>query len=177
MKGGNSGNNRSDLNKSNILKPTIDTLMKEGCKAFEAHHTDFKELFLSCCEVTRQGTVLRDTTPIVFNKPEVTPEVWPDPSPSRIDIQSTIHSTVERQAKSTDELLRRLIEERDGKKLDTTSINHSSSTCAVSFTQTNPHTSGASVGGTSMPNPSAQPMNHFHSQTTIECSTPTFGVP
>jgi hypothetical protein len=88
-----------------------------------------------------------------------------------------INSTLERQAKSTDELLCRLVEERDGKKLDTTSVIPSSSTCIVSFTQTNPHTNGASVGGTSMPNPSAQPVNHFHSQTTIEGSTPTFRVP
>jgi hypothetical protein len=88
-----------------------------------------------------------------------------------------INSTLERQAKSTDELLCRLVEERDGKKLDTTSVIPSSSTCIVSFTQTNSHTSGASVGGTSMPNPSAQPVNHFHSQTTIEGSTPTFRVP
>jgi hypothetical protein len=48
------------------------------------------------------------------------------------------------------------------KKLDATSVNPSSSTYAVSFTQTNPYTSGASAGGTSMPNPSAQPVNHFH---------------
>jgi hypothetical protein len=88
-----------------------------------------------------------------------------------------INSVLERQAKSTDELLRRLIEERDGKKLDSTSINPSSSSCAISFAQTNPQTSGALAGDTSMPNPSAQPMNHFHSRTTIEGSTPTFGVP
>jgi hypothetical protein len=87
-----------------------------------------------------------------------------------------INSTLERQAKSTDELLRRLVEERDGKKLDTTSVNPSS-TCAVSFTQTNPHTSGASAGGTSIPNPSTQLMNHFHSRTTIEGSAPTFRMP
>jgi hypothetical protein len=59
--------------------------------------------------------------------------------------------------------LRRLIEERDGKKLDATRSNPSSSTCAVYFTQTNPHTSGPLVGSTSMPKPSAQPMDHFHS--------------
>jgi hypothetical protein len=81
-----------------------------------------------------------------------------------------INSALERQAKSTDELLRRLIEERDRKKLDASSINPSFSTCAVSFTQTNPHTSGASVGNTSMPNPSAQPVNHFHNRITIEGS-------
>jgi hypothetical protein len=87
-----------------------------------------------------------------------------------------INSALERQAKSTDELLRRLIEERDRKKLDATSANPSSSTCAVDFTQTNPHTSGPSAGGTSMPNPSAQPMNHFHSRTTVEGLTPNLGM-
>jgi hypothetical protein len=81
-------------------------------------------------------------------------EVWPNPSPSLNDVQNMINSALERQAKSTDELLRRLIEEQDGKKLDTTSTNPSSSTCAVNFTQINPHTSGPSAGGTSIPNPS-----------------------
>jgi hypothetical protein len=74
-----------------------------------------------------------------------------------------IDSALERQAKSTDELLRRLIEERDGEKPDATKVNPPSSTCVVSFTQTNPHTSGPSAGNTSSPNPSAQPVNHFHS--------------
>jgi hypothetical protein len=115
MKGGNSSNNRSDLDKGNILKPTFDTLMEDGCKAFEAYRTNLVELFLLHSEVTRQGTVLWHTTLIIFNKLEVTPEVRPKPSPSRNDIQSTINSALERQAKSTDELLRRLIEERDGK--------------------------------------------------------------
>jgi hypothetical protein len=58
MKGGNSGTNRSDLDKNNILKPTFDSLMEEGRKAFKAYHTDFEELFLSHCEVMWQGTVL-----------------------------------------------------------------------------------------------------------------------
>jgi hypothetical protein len=71
MKDGNSGNNGSDLDKGNILKPTFDTLMEEGRQAFEAYIADLRELFLSRCEVTWQGTVLRDTTPIVFHKPEV----------------------------------------------------------------------------------------------------------
>jgi hypothetical protein len=78
--------------------------------------------------VTRQGTVLRDTTPIIFNKPQIIPEVRPDPLSSRNDIQSMINTALERQAKSTDELLHRLIEEWDGKKLDITSVNSSSST-------------------------------------------------
>jgi hypothetical protein len=30
MKGGNSGDNRSNLDKGNILKPTFDTLTEEG---------------------------------------------------------------------------------------------------------------------------------------------------
>jgi hypothetical protein len=113
MKGGNFDNNGSDFNKDNIIKPTFDTLTEEGRKAFDAYSTNLEELFLSCCEVTRQGTVLRDTTAIVFNQPEVTPEVWPEPSPSRNDIQSMINSALERQVKSTDELSRRLIEERE----------------------------------------------------------------
>jgi hypothetical protein len=88
-----------------------------------------------------------------------------------------INSVLERQAKSTDELLRRLIEERDGEKHDDSKVNHSSSTSVVNFAQSNPHTSGPSVGGTTMPNPSALPVNHFHSRTTIEGSTPNFGMP
>jgi hypothetical protein len=151
--------------------------MEEGCQAFKAYITDLKELFLSHCEVMWQGTVFWDTTPIVFNKPEVIPEVRPDPSRSRNDIQFMIDSALERQAKSIDELLCRLIAERDGKKLNATNVNPSSSTCTISFTQTNPHTSGPSVGGTSMPNSSAQPVNHFHSRTTIECLAPTFRMP
>jgi hypothetical protein len=52
MKGGNSGNNGSDLDKGNILKPTFDTLSKKGRKAFEAYRANLEELFLSCCKVT-----------------------------------------------------------------------------------------------------------------------------
>jgi hypothetical protein len=47
----------------------------------------------------------------------VIPEVRPSPSPSLSDVQNMINSTLERQAKSTDELLRRLIEEQDGKNM------------------------------------------------------------
>jgi hypothetical protein len=75
MKAGNSGNNGSNFDKSNMLKPTIDTLTEEGRKAFEAYRANLEEFFLSCCEVTQHGTVLKDTTPIVFNKPHVIPEV------------------------------------------------------------------------------------------------------
>jgi hypothetical protein len=52
--------------------------------------------------------------PIVFTKPEVIPEIRPNPSPSLNDVQNMINYVLERQVKSTDELLRRLIEERDG---------------------------------------------------------------
>jgi hypothetical protein len=176
MKGENSGNNKSDLDKGNILKHTFDTLTEKGRKMFEAYRVNLEELFLSLCEVTQQGTVLRDTTPTVFNKIEVIPEVRTDTSFSHNDIQAAINSALERQAKRTDELLRRLIEKRDGKKFDVITVNPSSYTYAISFTQTNPHTSGASTGGTFIPNPSAQPVNHFHSRTTIEGSTPNFGT-
>jgi hypothetical protein len=117
MKGGNSSHNGSDLDKGNILKSTFDTLTEEGRKTFEAYCANLEELFLSCCEVTRQGTILKDTTPIVFTKPEVTPEVRLNPSPSLNDIQNMINFALEMQAKSTDELLRSLIEERDGKNI------------------------------------------------------------
>jgi hypothetical protein len=90
MKSGNSGHNGSDLKKGNILKPTFDNLIEEGHKAFEAYRANLEELFLSRCEVTRQGTVLKDTTPIVVTKPEVISEVWPNPSPSLNDIQNII---------------------------------------------------------------------------------------
>jgi hypothetical protein len=75
MKGGNSDHNGSNLDKGNILKPTFDTLTEEGCKAFEACHSNLEELFFSCCEVTRQGTILKDIMSIVFTKPEVMPMV------------------------------------------------------------------------------------------------------
>jgi hypothetical protein len=117
MKGGNSGTNGSSLNKDNIIKPTFETLMEEGRKAFKACRANIKELFLSHCEVMRQGTILKDTTSIIFHKAEIIPEVQPNPSLSHNDIQSMITSTLERQAKSTTELLRRLIEDRDGKNL------------------------------------------------------------
>jgi hypothetical protein len=172
MKGGNSGHNRSDLNKGNILKPTFDTLTEEGHKTFEAYHANLEELFFSRCEVTQQGTVLKDTTLIIFNKPEAIPKVQPNPLSSLDDIQNMINFALERQAKSTDELLHRLIMEWDEKKHIDANVNPSSSTCTVNFAQTNPHISGPLVGGTTKPNPSAQPMNHFHSGTTIEGSAP-----
>jgi hypothetical protein len=177
MKGGNSSTNGYDLYKNNIIKPTFDTLTEESHKAFEGYRTDLEELFLSRCEVMRQGTVLKDTTSIIIRKAEVTPEVRPKSSPSLNDVQSIINSTLERQAKSTNELLCRLIEERARKKLDNSSINPSSSSGVVRFTQTNPQTSDTSTDGATIPNPSAQPMNHFHSRTTIEGSAPTFGMP
>jgi hypothetical protein len=94
MKGGNFDNNGSDLDKGNILKPTFNTLTEEGCKAFKAYRTNHEEFFLSRCEVTRHGTVLKDTTSTVFNKLEVIPEVRPDPSLSHNDIQFMIESVL-----------------------------------------------------------------------------------
>jgi hypothetical protein len=64
-------------------------------------------------------------------------------------------------------------------KLDHSNVNpsSSSSSCIVNFAQTNTQTSGTLAGGTTVPNPSAQMMNHFHSWTTIDGSAPTFGMP
>jgi hypothetical protein len=110
MKAENFSNNIFDLDKGNILKHTIHTVTEESRKAFDMYRANLEELFLSCGEVTRHGTVLKDTTPIIFNRPEVIPEVRPSPSLSHNDVQVMINSALERQAKSTDELLRRLIE-------------------------------------------------------------------
>jgi hypothetical protein len=66
-----------------------------------------------------------------------------------------INFTLERQVKSNDELMRRLIEERDEKKLVDSNVNPSSSSYIVNFAQNNPQPSGTSAGGTSQPNPSA----------------------
>jgi hypothetical protein len=52
MNGGNFGNNRSDIDKGNILKHTFDTLTEECRKAFQAYHTNLDELFLSRYELT-----------------------------------------------------------------------------------------------------------------------------
>jgi hypothetical protein len=48
--------------------------------------------------------------------PEVIPEVRPNPSLSHNDVEVMINSALERQVKSIDELLCRLIEEWDEKK-------------------------------------------------------------
>jgi hypothetical protein len=66
-----------------------------------------------------------------------------------------INSTLERQAKSSDELMRRLIEEWDGKKLANSNVNPSSCSCSVNFTQTNRQTSRTLTDDTTMPNPLA----------------------
>jgi hypothetical protein len=85
-----------------------------------------------------------------------------------------INSALERQANSTNELLRRLIEERDGNFFYNSNVNPSSSSYAISFAQTNPQTSGTLTGDAIMTNPSARSMNHFHSRTIIEGSIPSF---
>jgi hypothetical protein len=123
------------------------------------------------------GGVLKDAASIIIRKVKVTPEVWPNPPLSLDDVQSMINSMLERQAKSSDKLVRRLIEEQDGKKLVDSNVNPSPSSYVVNFTQINSQTSGTSVAGTTIPNPSTQPMNHFQSQTTIDGLTPTFGMP
>jgi hypothetical protein len=117
MTEGNSGNNRSDLNKNNIIKPTFNTLTEEGRKTLEAYRTDLKELFYSRYEMTRQGAILKGAAPIIIRKAEVTPEVRPNPPLSLNDVQSMINSTLERQAKSNNKLMCGLIEQQDEKNL------------------------------------------------------------
>jgi hypothetical protein len=133
-------------------------LTEQNHKALEAYHKEVDELFFSHYEVMQQGLIQKDSAPINIRKAQVTPEVRSNPSLSLDDVQSMINSALERQAKSSNELMCRLIEEWDQKKLVDSNVHASSSSCAVKFAQTNPQPSG-----TSQPKPSAQPMNHFYS--------------
>jgi hypothetical protein len=107
MKKGSFDVNGSKLNKNNIIKPTFDTLPEENRKVLETYRVDLDELFYSCYEVTQQGLVLKDTLSIIIRKAEVTLKVRPNPSHSLNDVQSIINSSLERKAKSSDELMRR----------------------------------------------------------------------
>jgi hypothetical protein len=95
---------------------------------------------------------------INIRKSEVTSEVRSNPSLSLDDVQVIINSVLERQAKSSNELIHRLIEERDGEKLVDSNV-HTSSSCTINFAQNNSQPSGTLAGGTSQPHPSAKPMN------------------
>jgi hypothetical protein len=95
---------------------------------------------------------------IIFHKPEVISEVRPDPSPSHNDIQSMINSVLERQAKSTNKLLSRLIKGRDGKNLVLLVLILLLLTRLVLLKPIHIQV----VGGTIIPNPSTQLVNHFH---------------
>jgi hypothetical protein len=53
MNKGDLDTNISDLNKNNIIKPTLDHLLEEDLKALKANHKEMEEIFLSCYEVTR----------------------------------------------------------------------------------------------------------------------------
>jgi hypothetical protein len=144
MKKGDSGTNGSDLNKSNIIKSTLDHLSEEDLKV--------EEIFLLCYEVTRQGLIQKDAVSINIYNFKVPTEVRFNPSLSFDDVQVMIHSTLERQEKSNNELMCRLIEERDEKKLVDSNVHtssSSSSSCVVNFAQTNSQPSGTSTGGTS----------------------------
>jgi hypothetical protein len=92
-------------------------LTEEDHKALEAYRTEVDELFFLRHEVMRQGLIQKDAALIVIRKAEVTPEVRSNPSLSLDNVQSMINSTLERQAKSIVELMRRLIEEWDRKNL------------------------------------------------------------
>jgi hypothetical protein len=161
MKKGDLGTNGSDLNKNNIIKSTLDHLSKEDRKELEAYH---------------KGLIQKDAAPINIYKSKVTPKVQSNPSLSLNDVQAMINFALERQAKSSNEMIRSLVEERDGKKHVDSNV-HTSSSCVVNFVQTNPQPTSTSTGSTSQPNPSAQPMSHFYNRTTIDGSAPTCGMP
>jgi hypothetical protein len=177
MKEGDPNTNRSDLNKNNIIKPTPEHLSEVDCKMLETYHKEVDEIILSCYEVTRQGLIQRDIALIDILKSEVTPELRSNHSFSLDDVQVMNNYALERQVKSINEMMCRLIEVRDGKRSIDPIVHAFSSSCTVNFTQTNPQTSGTAAGGSLQPNPSAQPMNHFYSQPTIDGSAPACGIP
>jgi hypothetical protein len=178
MKKGDPSTNDSDLNKDNIIKPTLDCLSREDRKALETYHKEVDEIFLSRYEVTRQRLIQKDATPINIRKFVVTPEVWSNPSLSLNDVQVMINSILERQAKSINELMHKFIEVRDGEKLVDPNVHaSSSSSCAINFAQTNPQPSGTSAGDSSQPNPSAQSINHFYSRTIVDGLAQAYGMP
>jgi hypothetical protein len=111
--------------------PTLDYLSEEDRKALEAYHKEVDELFFSHYEVTQQGLIQKDAVSINISKAKVTPEVWSNPSLSLDDVQVMINSTLERQAKSSDELICRLIEERDWRRHVDSNVQISS--CANNF--------------------------------------------
>jgi hypothetical protein len=53
LKKGGPDTNGSDINKDNIIKPTLDQLTEEDRKALEAYHKQVDELFFSHEKVTR----------------------------------------------------------------------------------------------------------------------------
>jgi hypothetical protein len=148
MKKGDPGTNKSNLNKNNIIKPTLDHLLEDR-KALETYHKEVDEIFLSRYEVTWQWFIQKDAVSINIRKSEVTPEVWSNPSLSLNDVQVMINLALKRQVKSSNEMMHGLIEERDGKRLVDSNVHASSSYCAVNFAQTNPQPSGTSTSGTS----------------------------
>jgi hypothetical protein len=105
MKHGDSDTNVSDLNKNNIIEPTLNHLLEEDRKVFEAYHKEVDEIFMSCYEVTWQGLVQKDATRINIHKSEVTPEVWSNPLLSLDDVQIMINSALERKVKSSNALV------------------------------------------------------------------------
>jgi hypothetical protein len=176
MKKGDLSTNVSDFNKNNIMKPTLDHLSEEDRKALEPYHKVVDEIFLSRYEVTMQTLIQRDSMLINIHKSEVTPEIRSNLSLSFVDVQVMINYALERQVENSNEMMPRLIEERDGKKFVDSNVNGSSS-CDVNFAQTNHQSSGTSASITSELNSSASPMNHFYSRITIDGSTPTCGIP
>jgi hypothetical protein len=94
---------------------SLDHLSEEDDKVLEAYHKEVDEIFLSHYEVPWQGLIQKDAVPINIRKSKVTPEVRSNPSLSLDDVQVMINSALERQAKSSNKMMHRLIEERDGK--------------------------------------------------------------
>jgi hypothetical protein len=62
-----SSTNRSDIDKGSDTELTIEDLLVEYCRKFEAINLKMEEAFMAHYDVTSQGLVLRDTEPFNFD--------------------------------------------------------------------------------------------------------------
>jgi len=120
--------------------------------------------------------VQKESEPFVVYRSQVPPQVTA-PTHSLESIQSMIDTALDRQARASNELMRRLIEERDGKKVADNHANVSSPSGDFHVPQTENPPSVTSVGSAPQAHPQTQPTSHYHSQTTISGSAPVYGMP
>ena len=118
----------------------------------------------------------KELEPFVVYTSQVNPQVT-SPAPSIESIQALIDATLGWLAKASDQLMRRLLEERDGKQDVDAHVSVSSSSGGSYVAPTNNPPSVTSAGSVPPLNTQTQPTGHYHSRTTIGGSAPMYGMP